>query len=52
LANNHTDAEKRLWDAADEFRANSELKSSEYAVPDLKATFPKLKYAEFEVRRI
>jgi type I restriction enzyme M protein len=24
---------KRLWDAADQLRANSKLKSSEYAVP-------------------
>ena len=35
MANNHSDTEKRLWEAADEFRANSELKSSEYAVPVL-----------------
>ena len=27
---NHTDLEKRLWSAADELRANSKLKSSEY----------------------
>ena len=25
--------EKKLWSAADELRANSELKSSEYSVP-------------------
>lgn len=30
---NTTDLEKRLWDAADELRANSKLKSSEYSVP-------------------
>jgi len=29
MANNHSDTERRLWDAADEFRANSDLKSSE-----------------------
>ena len=29
MANNHSDTEKRLWDAADEFRANSDFKSSE-----------------------
>lgn len=32
---NTTDIEKRLWDAADELRANSKLKSSEYSVPVL-----------------
>src|SRR5260370_35058920 len=32
---NHTDLEKRLWDAADELRANSKLKSSEYSMPGL-----------------
>ncbi len=44
MANNHSDTEKRLWDAADEFRANSELKSSEYAVPVLGLIF--LRYAD------
>jgi type I restriction enzyme M protein len=32
---NHTEPEKRLWDAADELRANSKLKSSEYSMPVL-----------------
>ncbi len=32
---NTTDLEKRLWDAADELRANSRLKSSEYSMPVL-----------------
>jgi hypothetical protein len=32
---NHCDLEKRLWDAADELRANSKLKSSEYSIPVL-----------------
>src|SRR5438105_1577759 len=32
---NHTDLEKRLWGAADELRANSKLKSSEYSGPVL-----------------
>jgi hypothetical protein len=27
--------EKRLWDAADQFRANTGLKSQEYSAPDL-----------------
>jgi type I restriction enzyme M protein len=36
--------EDRLWDAADELRANSGLKASEYAVPVLGLIF--LKYAD------
>ena len=39
-----TDLEKRLWSAADEFRANSKLKSSEYSVPVLGLIF--LRYAD------
>jgi type I restriction enzyme M protein len=41
---NHNDIEKRLWDAADEMRANSKLKSSEYSLPVLGLIF--LKYAD------
>src|SRR3990172_4677587 len=41
---NHSQLEKRLWDAADELRANSELKSSEYSVPVLGLIF--LRYAD------
>jgi type I restriction enzyme M protein len=41
---NITDIEKRLWDAADELRANSKLKSSEYSVPVLGLIF--LRYAD------
>jgi hypothetical protein len=37
---NHTDLEKRLWEAADELRANSKLKSSEYSIPVLGLIFP------------
>ena len=44
MANNNTEAERRLWAAADEFRANSELKSSEYATPVLGLIF--LRYAD------
>ena len=40
---NHNDLEKRLWDAADELRANSKLKSSEYSIPVLGLIF--LRYA-------
>src|SRR2546421_8854198 len=41
---NRTDLEKRLWSAADELRANSKLKSSEYGVPVLGLIF--LRYAD------
>src|SRR5262249_13083677 len=33
MANNHSEIEKRLWASADELRANSKSKSSEYSVP-------------------
>src|SRR5712692_10131030 len=41
---NHNEIEKRLWDAADELRANSKLKSSEYSVSVLGLIF--LRYAD------
>ncbi len=41
---NTTEIEKRLWNAADEFRANSKLKASEYSVPVLGLIF--LRYAD------
>lgn len=44
MAGNHNEIEKRLWDAADELRANSKLKSSEYSVPVLGLIF--LRYAD------
>ncbi|MBE9014289.1 type I restriction-modification system subunit M N-terminal domain-containing protein, partial [Pseudanabaenaceae cyanobacterium LEGE 13415] len=43
---NTTDLEKRLWDAADELRANSKLKSSEYSMPVLGLIF--LRYADWK----
>lgn len=43
---NHTELEKRLWEAADELRANSKLKSSEYSVPVLGLIF--LRYADYK----
>ena len=43
---NTTEIEKRLWDAADELRANSKLKASEYSVPVLGLIF--LRYADFK----
>ena len=41
---NINEIEKRLWSAADELRANSKLKSSEYSVPVLGLIF--LGYAD------
>jgi type I restriction enzyme M protein len=41
---NTTEVEKKLWNAADELRANSKLKASEYSVPVLGLIF--LKYAD------
>ena len=32
---NHSEIEKKLWSSADELRANSNLKASEYSVPVL-----------------
>jgi type I restriction enzyme M protein len=46
---NTTDLEKRLWEAADNLRANSKLKSSEYSVPVLGLVF--LSYAEYRFLR-
>lgn len=44
LSLNNRGIENRLWDAADELRANSKLKSSEYAVPVLGLIF--LRFAD------
>ena len=44
MATNLDELEKQLWAAADSFRANSKLKSSEYAVPVLGLIF--LRYAD------
>jgi type I restriction enzyme M protein len=41
---NTTELEKRLWEAADQLRANSDLKSHEYSVPVLGLIF--LRYAD------
>ena len=49
MANNHSEIEKRLWAAADELRANSKLKSSEYSVPVLGLIF--LRYADHRFAR-
>jgi len=44
MANNSNHLESRLWEAADELRANSKLKSSEYSMPVLGLIF--LRYAD------
>jgi type I restriction enzyme M protein len=44
LPANNNDLEKRLWDAADELRANSRLRAAEYSVPVLGLVF--LRYAD------
>lgn len=49
MPGNHNDIEKRLWGAADELRANSKLKASEYSLPVLGLIF--LKYADFKFRQ-
>ena len=43
--NRNNEIENRLWDAADELRANSKLKSSEYSIPVLGLIFPR--YADY-----
>ena len=44
MVNNQSETERRLWATSDEFRANPELKSSEYATPVLGLIF--LRYAD------
>lgn len=48
MATNNNQIENRLWAAADELRANSKLKSSEYAVPVLGLIF--LRYADHKFK--
>ena len=48
MANNGSELGARLWDAADELRANSKLKSSEYSIPVLGLIF--LRYADAKFR--
>jgi len=50
MANNHSKTEKLLWAAADDLRANSKLKSSEYSVPVLGLIF--LRYAEHQFLKV
>ncbi|HKP53540.1 MAG TPA: class I SAM-dependent DNA methyltransferase [Chloroflexia bacterium] len=44
-----SEIEKRLWEAADQLRANSKLKASEYSVPVLGLIFLRFADARFEV---
>ena len=44
MPTNLKDLEDRLWDAADQLRANSHLKSSEYSIPVLGLIF--LRFAD------
>lgn len=46
MAGNNNKTEKRLWDVANELRANSGLKPSEYSMPVLGLIF--LRYVEFK----
>ena len=43
--------EKRLWDAADQFRANSGIKSQEYSAPVLGLIFLRLAEVRFAAQR-
>ena len=48
MNHNGNNIESRLWAAADELRANSKLKSSEYSVPVLGLVF--LRYADHKIQ--
>ena len=43
--------EKRLWDAADQFRANSGLKAAQYSAPVLGLIFLRFAEARFAQQR-
>jgi len=43
--------EKRLWDAADQLRANSELKAQEYSAPILGLIFLRFAEVRFTTQR-
>ncbi len=46
-----TTLERRLWDAADQFRANSDLKAAEYSQPILGLIFLRFASARFDAQR-
>jgi type I restriction enzyme M protein len=50
MAKTTTDTKCRLWAAADDLRANSNLKSSEYSTPVLGLNF--LRYADFKFAQV
>jgi type I restriction-modification system DNA methylase subunit len=50
MPSKNSEIEKRLWEAADELRANSKLRSSEYSTPVLGLVF--LKWADFKFSQI
>jgi type I restriction enzyme M protein len=47
---NNNEIGKRLWEAADQLRANSELTSQEYSVPVLGLIF--IRYADYSLPRL
>ena len=49
--NGNAALEKRLWDAADQFRANSGLKSQEYSAPVLGLIFLRFAEVRFAIHR-
>jgi type I restriction enzyme M protein len=49
MNHNGNNIEARLWEAADELRANSKLKSSEYSVPVLGLVFLRFADHKFQV---
>lgn len=49
MVGNHNEIEKRLWDVADQLRANSRLKSSEYSGPVLGLIFLRFADHKFSV---
>ena len=51
-ANNNNELEKRLWNAADELRANSNLSSSEYSTPVLGLIFLRYADARFALAKV
>src|SRR5439155_19204498 len=51
MPGNHNDIEKKLWDAADQLRANSGLKSAEYSTPVLGLIFLRFAEVRFTARR-
>jgi type I restriction enzyme M protein len=51
MAPNLAELERRLWDAADDLRANSGLKASEYGTPVLGLIFLRFADAKFSVAR-